>query len=288
MKSLRLVLVVVVAFLLTSIAAVLAAECTRVVVTNEDIERAQYTQGSPAPTPATGKSWYQLERKSVGGAYGTGIVDTAFGAPAGGGVGSFHSQTTDGGSKVTLFNLDYVGKTLSGLEQISYYTYRNTGSGDQLPALNIQLDSDGNGTIDAVLVYEPVYNNATQPVVSGAWQNWDAYNGTWWTTSPINGMCAGATYTCMQSLSTIIANNPDAVIYGIGINQGSGNPGLDAASDLLSITYDGVCETYDFEPYKVASTADECKNNGYKNVKTASGAPFKNQGQCIQYVNTGK
>jgi hypothetical protein len=38
----------------------------------------------------------------------------------------------------------------------------------------------------------------------------------------------------------------------------------------------------------VPTTANQCKNGGWKNVFRADGNGFKNQGDCIQYVNTGK
>jgi len=40
--------------------------------------------------------------------------------------------------------------------------------------------------------------------------------------------------------------------------------------------------------YTVASTAAGCKNNGWQSLSRADGSTFKNQGDCIQYVNTGK
>ncbi len=41
-----------------------------------------------------------------------------------------------------------------------------------------------------------------------------------------------------------------------------------------------------FEP-NTPPNAEACKNGGWQNYVGANG-PFKNQGQCIQYVNTGK
>ena len=38
----------------------------------------------------------------------------------------------------------------------------------------------------------------------------------------------------------------------------------------------------------VPTNADQCKNNGWTSVFRANGTAFKNQGDCIQYVNTGK
>jgi hypothetical protein len=40
--------------------------------------------------------------------------------------------------------------------------------------------------------------------------------------------------------------------------------------------------------FTVASTQGGCKNNGWLSLTRADGSTFKNQGDCIQYVNTGK
>lgn len=44
---------------------------------------------------------------------------------------------------------------------------------------------------------------------------------------------------------------------------------------------------YTYEP-PTPATANDCKNGGWQNLFRANGTPFKNQGDCIQYVNTGK
>ena len=38
----------------------------------------------------------------------------------------------------------------------------------------------------------------------------------------------------------------------------------------------------------VAANKDQCKDGGWKTHLRANGSAFKNQGDCIQYVNTGK
>jgi len=38
----------------------------------------------------------------------------------------------------------------------------------------------------------------------------------------------------------------------------------------------------------VATKKDECKKGGWADLTRANGSSFKNQGDCIQYVNTGK
>ena len=37
-----------------------------------------------------------------------------------------------------------------------------------------------------------------------------------------------------------------------------------------------------------ALTKQECKKNGWRTLTDTQGRPFRNQGQCIRFVNTGK
>jgi uncharacterized repeat protein (TIGR01451 family) len=39
---------------------------------------------------------------------------------------------------------------------------------------------------------------------------------------------------------------------------------------------------------RVPTNAEDCKNGGWRQLRRADGSEFKNQGDCIQYVNTGK
>ena len=39
---------------------------------------------------------------------------------------------------------------------------------------------------------------------------------------------------------------------------------------------------------QVATNKDQCKGDGWKTLSRANGTGFKNQGDCIQYINTGK
>jgi hypothetical protein len=38
----------------------------------------------------------------------------------------------------------------------------------------------------------------------------------------------------------------------------------------------------------VPTNKDQCKNDGWKTRVRSDGTTFKNQGDCIQYANTGK
>lgn len=209
------------------------------------------------------------------------------------GAGSIEFGTVAGTDKVYLFNFDYAGKTLSSLTSLSYSSYRSTGSLQQVTALNIQVDING-GTLNpgefTTLVFEPVYNTGQGAVVSGAWQDWDAYNGgnaIWWSSRPIPGVCA---FDCFVTWNAIVAANPNAtVLGGMGFNQGSGNPALTAAVDALTIGFSGQpAVTYDFELFVTARTKEDCKNGGWQSVRRSDGSTFKNQGDCVSYTSNGR
>ena len=44
----------------------------------------------------------------------------------------------------------------------------------------------------------------------------------------------------------------------------------------------------DVDGFVASSNKDDCKNGGWKSLLRADGLAFKNQGDCIQYINTGK
>ncbi|HEX8681552.1 MAG TPA: thrombospondin type 3 repeat-containing protein [Ardenticatenaceae bacterium] len=183
------------------------------------------------------------------------------------GVGSLRLTTATSSEKVFLFNYDHVGKPLAGISEISYATYRTAGTGSQLPGLNMQVDFNGAAAGGfTTLVFEPIYNTAQGVVASGVWQTWNGYgSGRWWSTTAINGQCSGAATGCMRTWSQIVASNPDAFITGgFGINQGSGNPTLNAAVDALTLGVGGDTWIYNFEPDSdadgVSDGVDNCVN----------------------------
>ncbi|HYP53725.1 MAG TPA: hypothetical protein VEQ42_09310 [Pyrinomonadaceae bacterium] len=254
-----------------------AADCETVVVTGSDIIE------QPENTPPTG-DWVLYKR-----AAGDGDVRTGPAAPPAG-IGSYELVTPTGADKATLFNFEHVGTPLADVDTIGYSTYRSAGSAQQVAALNLQVDVNGDAPGGfTTLVFEPVYNTGQGAVQDNVWQTWDAYSGgnaIWWSSNPIPGAPNRDTFV---TWNTIVAANPDAVIVGgVGINQGSGNPGLITAVDKFQFGYGDDCFTYDFEPFRVATTKDACKAGGWQSVRRADGTTFRNQGDCVSYTNNGK
>lgn len=265
------------AAVLTAIGTIAYAANFSDTVTEADIAR------QAENTPPT-RNWVLYTRAAGNGAFRTGPATPPIG------VGSLELVTPTGADKVTLFNYDHVGTPLSDIDAISYSTYRTAGELQQVAALNIQVDVNGDAPGGfTTLVFEPVYNTGQGAVVSGEWQDWDAYSGgqaIWWSSNPIPGAPNRDTFV---PWSTIVALNPEAVVVGgFGVNQGSGNPALTTAVDALALGYGGDTFTYNFDPFEVPTDKDQCKNGGWQNLRRADGSSFRNQGDCIQYVNTGR
>lgn len=247
-----------------------------VVVTESDISR-QLEDTPPL------RSWvFYFRSPTSTGAFVTGPANPPLG------VGSFQMGTVLATDKSTLFNYNHVGTRLTDITRLGYSTYRDpssTAPAVQLPSMNIEVDYNGPGVVGGYtsLVFEPVYNPTQGAIQSGVWQTWNGIPGIWWSTRPINGC---ATPPCYQPWSEIVANNPDATILGgFGVNQGSGSAGLIAATDALTIAHNGSTWVYNFEPFRTPLTKDDCKNGGWQTLKAADGSSFKNQGQCVSYVN---
>ena len=247
-----------------------------VVVTESDVSR------QVEDTPPL-RSWVFYTRSPTS----TGAFVTGPGNPPLG-VGSFKMGTVLATDKGTLFNYDHFGTRLVDITAISYATYRDpasTAPAVQLPSVNIEVDYNGPAVAGGYtsLVFEPVYNPTQGAIQSGVWQSWNGIPGIWWSTRPINGCSVPP---CYQPWSDIVAANPNATILGgFGVNQGSGSGGLIAATDALTIRHGGTTWTYNFEPFRTPLTKDDCKNGGWETLRAADGSSFKNQGQCVSYVN---
>jgi hypothetical protein len=185
---------------------------------------------------------------------------------------------------------------IASVNELSYSTKQNSASfigGDASYQLPVCLGgtvapspSNPSGCIGfTTFVFEP-YENGT--VIPGAWQSWDVAAGQMWSSRSYSaGSCtivAGGGGPPYYNLAGLKAACPAAVVVGFGVNIGSNNPSYNVEADLVSFNN----TSYNFEPYVVANNKDQCKGNGWQLFTRANGSTFKNQGDCIQYTNTGK
>ncbi len=186
------------------------------------------------------------------------------------GCGSAQFNTPTGADKAFLFNYDHNGTALSAITALTYKTYRTSGNPIQVAALNIEIDINGAAEGGrAILVFEPGYNLNQGPIADNTWQTWDAFkngNAVWWTSQPINGACASS---CYVTWNDILANNPQATIAGgFGVNQGSGNAGLQTAVDALTIGIGSNNTIYNFE--STNTFYRDADNDGYGDPNPAN------------------
>lgn len=120
-----------------------------------------------------------------------------------------------------------------------------------------------------------------------------ASGGAGWTAFSFNGGTAhdGLNARHPSCQATLGGFTDASVIEFFRINVGdtsANDNGLEGALDLVSITFGAGTTVYDFEPYLVATTKADCKDGGWTSIKRDDGSPFVNQGDCVQYVSTGK
>lgn len=248
-------------------------------------------------TPTNTQGW-STDDTRPGGAVSF-VLDSS--APSG--VGALR-LTTDATTTAKAQYMHAASIPLGDVTELSYYTRQISASfagGDPSYQLPVCLGgfvaptpTNPTGCVGfTTFVYEPYENPGLGTpgfgVVPNIWQQWDVDAGQFWSsrTATGGGACnvvAGGGGPPFYNLAGLKAACPNAIVAGFGVNIGSNNPSYNVYTDLVN--FNGT--SYDFEPYEVATSKDQCKNGGFALVKRADGSAFKNQGDCIQYVNTGK
>lgn len=112
-----------------------------------------------------------------------------------------------------------------------------------------------------------------------------AFNGFYYDDVSLKVLKSGANNTAVASFYTSFELTPpadtDADSIPDAIDNCPGTPNPDQADS----DGDGTGDACDLA---IAVNKDQCKNGGWQVLFRANGSRFKNQGDCIQYVNTGK
>lgn len=221
-----------------------------------------------------------------------GMATFVDGAPVGFGSGSLQLMTDGTNPARATFSHD-VNRPLSDVTTLGYYAKQVAASSEGGTAsMFVSLDLNNDGVWDTNLIYEPYWQNDgspdAAPVLANQWQQWDAGSGLFWSTRTYAGalnLVAGAGGPPFYTLSDIKAAYPDAQVMAFGVNVGTYNPGY-------TILVDGVMlndTVYDFEkvaPMAVPGSKDDCKQSGWMDLVRTDGSSFKNQGQCVSYVQS--
>ena len=216
---------------------------------------------------APGGHWFTGDTRIGSGITATGATGVFTNGPATPplGSGSFELGTPTTNAKVQLLTDLYNGTPLSAIQGIGYSTYQDYAA-TALPAMvgmNIRVDLNGDTVPDAYMVYEPYQDLGNAAITRGSWQNWDAYRGgsaKWWISTGAGG-CGQATPCTWNTIKSAFINAavregtscgnatfPKPVCPGsLGVNQGSGNPGVVSNADGVYVTVGGNRTTFNFE-----------------------------------------
>ena len=105
--------------------------------------------------------------------------------------GALHIIVGQGDSYARLRSTRYHRTYLRDLTRLDYWTCDNSNNGQQLPYIILDIDWNGDNTIDDLLFFEPAYQNAVEggacgtgslqaPQTLGKWQFWDALRKNGW------------------------------------------------------------------------------------------------------------
>jgi hypothetical protein len=81
-------------------------------------------------------------------------------------------------------------------------------------------------------------------------------------------------------------SNPNLEVHSRTVDSLLFREGGDANSNDIGMGF--LFDNFNLISSMAPANADACKNNGWKARTRNDGSTFKNQGDCIQYVNTGK
>ena len=196
--------------------------------------------------------------------------------------------TTDATTTAKAQYLHAVSTPLSAVTELGYYTKQVTGTPVADPAYQLVMCLMGGPPAACgftTLVFEPYQNPLEGVILPNTWQHWDVAAGLFWSTRTItcsNGTVVGTPGgPAIYTLGQIKTMCPNAVVAGFGVNIGSNNPGYVVRTD--GFNFNGT--TYDFQLTNTPTSKEQCKDGGFVNFTDAQGRAFKNQGQCVAFVN---
>jgi CSLREA domain-containing protein len=201
------------------------------------------------------------------------------------GVGSGElSVGSDGDSGAQFRQTLYNGTLLSDVTALTYSTYTSIDTtappiGDQTIYIILNIDKDGNGTLDTLLFFEPEFQHGYTTAVPdqgdnvlNTWQTWDARVGGWYAINSADGnpVFAGAGSN-VEPLDNFNAAFPAARINNsattgsVRLVAGFGAGSWDnfvGNVDNFQISINAAKTIYDFEPLPRLSIDDVTHNEG--------------------------
>lgn len=210
------------------------------------------------------------------------------------GAGSVYIEPIGGTNRLDKFIAElFVLTPIAAIESLSYDFLIGAG-GTAADENEFYLNVYANfGESNSTKFFDCVYNVVP---VTGSTASWTTVTFDPSQDYPFR-QSGSAPYDCPDSPAEMddLSGGSTVRVFALNVGDTSLNDvGLDGYYDNVVLTANGETTVYDFEVDQdgngVADTApptnkDDCKKGGWATFDNPS---FRNQGQCIQYVNTGK
>lgn len=150
------------------------------------------------------------------------------------------------------------------------------------PRFSIGIDTTGDGVRDGSIFAYFGTDSAGAPCIPGTWQNSGDFleAGRLLDTSQLGGNFYDPYANALANYGAYEVTSI-SVVVDASWAAGDSEQAVDIDNTLINSTL----FTYEVPQ---PTNKDQCKDGGWEDLARADGTTFKNQGDCIQYVNTGK
>jgi hypothetical protein len=180
------------------------------------------------------------------------------------------------------------GLTFADLTHLSLdYNIGDDGCAPDSPRFQISLDIGGDGGNDG---YVDVY--------IGPGPDFTDCETGWNNSGNLIANNDAGRYNASQMVNGFIGSHDDVLAaYGSAVITGFVQLTVDGgwqgelwgdSDERQEILADNVIINGDVFTFEIPEDGPSCKNDGWQDLTRADSTPFKNQGECIRYVNAGK
>lgn len=199
------------------------------------------------------------------------------------GIGSVYILPIGAAAADKFIAENFVNTPIANVNSISY-DFQIGAAGDNTDEDQFYMSVYANfGVSDDLKFYDCRYS-VVPPVGSTAGFTTVTFNPTQAYPVTTRTGAAASPFTCPAIPADMDTLSAGSNIRAFSLNVGDtsvSDVGLDGYIDNVVVDLDSDVTIYDFEPYIVATSKDQCKGDGWKTVTDANGSPFKNQGQCV-------
>jgi hypothetical protein len=149
------------------------------------------------------------------------------------------------------------------------------------PRFSIGIDTDNDGDTDGFIFAYFGTDSAGAPCVPGVWQN----TGDFLETNRLldTSQLPGGTFYDPYALALTKYGGMTVTSIEVVVDASWAHADGEQTFLIDNTNVDGTIYTYD-----TPTNANECKNGGWMNLVDGNGKPFKSQGACIKYTQTGQ